>query len=77
MVRSRVDLPEPDGPEDHGDLARLDRQRDALEDFGGAEGLVDVGDLDEAAGGPGRPVAALPADGVSVAVAVLIAVHLR
>ena len=38
------------GPDDHGHAARLHRQRDSFEDFGGAEGLADFGDFHEAAG---------------------------
>ena len=53
MVRSRVDLPDPEGPTITATPPGLDRQRDALEDFRGAEGLADLGDLDEAAGGVG------------------------
>ena len=52
IVRSSVDLPEPDGPEDRDDLAGLRPSgRCPLSTSSAAVGLVDVVDLDEAAGG--------------------------
>ena len=42
MVRMKVDLPDPDGPEDDHHLAGLDGQVDAAQNVQLAEPLVDV-----------------------------------
>ena len=42
MIRSSVDLPQPDGPDHDDELARLDREAHALD---GAEGAVVLGDV--------------------------------
>ena len=42
MQRRKVDLPEPDGPSRHIDLAAADRQVDPLQDLVAAEALVDA-----------------------------------
>ena len=46
MIRSSVDLPPPDGPEQRGQLAGRDRDVDVVEGDEVAERLGDVGDLD-------------------------------
>ena len=41
-MRSSVDLPQPDGPDQHHELAVGDVEADAVDDLGRAEGLLDV-----------------------------------
>ena len=54
--RSSVDLPEPDGPIDAHHLAVVDVEVDALEHLVGAEGLVEVRDVDRRRGAVGLQV---------------------
>ena len=42
MIRSSVDLPEPDGPEEGDELARFERQRNVVEHRRRAEALLDA-----------------------------------
>ena len=46
MMRSRVDLPPPLGPEERGELPGGDADADVVERDEVAEALADVGDLD-------------------------------
>ena len=41
-MRSSVDLPQPDGPDQHHELAVGDVEADAVDDLGRAEGFLDV-----------------------------------
>ena len=47
MLRSTVDLPEPDGPEDDDVLALLDVEVDVEQHLVRAERLVDAAQLDD------------------------------
>ena len=46
IIRSRVDLPQPDGPDEHDELAVGDVDVDAVDDLGAAEPLLHAADLD-------------------------------
>ena len=45
MMRSSVDLPQPDGPTKHDELAVVDLQVDVVDHLHRAEALVDVAKL--------------------------------
>ncbi len=51
MMRRSVDLPQPEAPEQHDELAVGDVEVDALEHVGLAEGLADLVDLELGHGG--------------------------
>ena len=60
MVRSNVDLPQPEGPTKHGELARRAFEVDAAHGLHMAIALVQAGDLRWPWIGPSRAIAFSP-----------------
>ena len=54
MARMRVDLPQPRGAEEAGDLAARDVEVEAVEDRAGAADDGESAGTDDGLGGPGR-----------------------